>query len=63
MRVFQLFLKIRIFSTLPGLAIGRKPEFSAVFHSNTTTNEEYIYIADIVRDCESIQPETMLFSK
>jgi hypothetical protein len=43
MRVFQLFLKIRIFSTLPGLAIGRKPEFSAVFHSNTTTNEEYIY--------------------
>jgi hypothetical protein len=43
MRVFQLFLKIRIFSTLPGLAIGRKPEFSAVFHSNTTTNEEYVY--------------------
>ena len=43
MRVFQLFLKIRIFSTLPGLDMGRKPEISAIFQCNSTTNTEDVY--------------------
>ena len=43
MRVFQLFLKIRIFSTLPGLGMGRKPEISAIFQYNSTTNTEDVY--------------------